>query len=108
MQSKLMNKVRGLLGVACAAALAGSALFAQRASAAIIYAVDTQNNLFNFDSNTPINIGTNAHFITGLGNGEQIISIDGRPATSQLFAMSNFSKLYTLDPNTGAATAVGS
>jgi len=101
-------KKLGLLGFACAAVVAASSFFAQRASAAIIYAVDTQNNLFNFDSNTPINIGTNAHFITGLGNGEQIISIDGRPATSQLFGMSNFSKLYTLDPNTGAATAVGS
>ena len=108
MQSKLMKKVRGLLGLACAAALAGSALFAQRASAAIIFAVDTTNNLFSFDSNSPQNIAQ-GHFITGLPTvGEQIIAIDGRTATSELFAMSNFSRLYTLNPSTGAATPVGS
>jgi len=103
MQSKLMNKVRGLLGVACAAALAGSALFAQRASAAIIYAVDTTNNLFSFDSNSPQTI-QQGHFITGLQTpGEQIIGLDGRPSNSGLYGLSNLNRVYLLNPTTGAA-----
>src|SRR2546429_2811004 len=103
MQSKLMNRVRGLLGLACAAVLAASSLFTQRASAAIIYAVDTQNNLFSFDSNAPQTI-TQGHFITGLQTpGEQIIGLDGRPSNSGLYGLSNLNRIYLLNPGTGAA-----
>lgn len=102
MQSKLMRKVRGLLGLACAAALAGSALFAQRASAAIIYAVDNQNNLFNFSSATPGTI-ISGHAITGLQPNEQIIGLDGRTSNSGLYGLSNFNRIYLLNPLNGAA-----
>ena len=45
--------------------------------------------------------------ISGLPSGENIISIDYRPATGQLYALSTASKLYHINENTGAATMLG-
>ena len=45
--------------------------------------------------------------ITGLQSGETIKGIDVRPTTGQLFALGSTSRLYTLNPATAAATAVG-
>ena len=50
--------------------------------------------------------------IAGVAAGETLADIDGRPATGQLFglgvnASANTATLYRLDPQTGAATAVG-
>jgi len=95
----MMKKMRG---VACAAVLAAGAVFAQHASAAIIYAVDTNNTLFNFDSGTPGTIIA-GHAITGLLPNEQIIGLDGRPSNSGLYGLSNLNRVYLLNPLTGAA-----
>jgi len=103
----IMKSGRGFSSLVGAAVLGASALVASHASASVIYGIDNNNNLFNFNSGTPGNI-ISGKFITGLAGGERIISIDGRPATSELFAMSTLNKLYTLNPLTGAATAVGS
>jgi len=46
--------------------------------------------------------------ITGLQAGENILGIDFRPATGQLFALGSSSRLYTINLATGAATQVGS
>jgi hypothetical protein len=105
MQSKLMKTVRGILGVACAAALAGG-LFVQRASAAVIYAIDDQNNLFTFDNLAPQNILTGT-FITGLKPNEHLINIDFRPANGLLYGIGSSYQVYTVNPATGAAVAVG-
>ena len=45
--------------------------------------------------------------ITGLPSGENILSIDYRPATGQLYALSSASRLYHINENSGAATALG-
>ncbi|HEX8659578.1 MAG TPA: DUF4394 domain-containing protein, partial [Hymenobacter sp.] len=50
--------------------------------------------------------------ITGLTAGQELVGIDMRPATGQLFALgyasvSKQAQLYTLNPATGALTAVG-
>ncbi|WP_194776830.1 DUF4394 domain-containing protein [Pararhodonellum marinum] len=45
--------------------------------------------------------------ITGLPNGEQIISIDYRPATGQLYGLGSSSRLYTIHEMSGEATALG-
>lgn len=50
--------------------------------------------------------------ITGIAPGEILVGIDGRPATGQLFgvginAAANTGTVYRLDPQTGAATAIG-
>ncbi len=50
--------------------------------------------------------------ITGITSGEQLVGIDFRPQTGQLFglgvnATANNATLYRIDPQTGAATAIG-
>lgn len=42
--------------------------------------------------------------ITGIASGENVLSIDFRPATGQLYALSSSSMLYTIDLNSGLAT----
>jgi len=91
-------------GLAAAVALVGP--MAGSASADLVYGLTTRNQLVSFDSASP---GTllDAHFITGMQGGEEIIGIDFRPATGQLYAMGSFSRLYTLNTASAAATAVG-
>jgi len=65
------------------------------------------NELVAFDSATPGTTTVTA--ITGLQVGETVLGIDYRPATEQLFAITNLNQnLYTIDAATGAATLVGS
>lgn len=45
--------------------------------------------------------------VTGIGNGESILSIDFRPATGQLYAVTNGSRLYIINLDSGVATAIG-
>jgi hypothetical protein len=45
--------------------------------------------------------------ISGLQGGENILGVDFRPATGQLFALGSSSRLYTINLTTGAATQVG-
>lgn len=45
--------------------------------------------------------------ITGFASGESIISIDYRPATGQLYALSSGSRLYIINENSGVATPLG-
>ena len=45
--------------------------------------------------------------ITGLGDGEDLVGIDIRPANDQLFAISDDSVVYSIDVTTGEATAPG-
>lgn len=56
------------------------------------------NNLASPISTTPI---------TGLVGGEQIVSIDYRPATGQLYGLGSSSRLYFINEQSGLATAVG-
>lgn len=72
-----------------------------------IFAVDSANTLRQINSGTP---GTAAITtpITGLGTGENIVGIDFRPATGQLYGVSSMSKLYLINTSTGAASPVGS
>jgi hypothetical protein len=75
------------------------------AEAETIYAVTSTNLLLTFDSATP---GTTTSVaITGLQAGENVLGIDLRPATGQLYALGSTSRLYTINPVTGAATQVG-
>jgi hypothetical protein len=44
--------------------------------------------------------------VTGLG-AETLVGFDYRPSNGEILAVSNASKLYVINPNTGAATARG-
>jgi hypothetical protein len=71
-----------------------------------LYGVTTANLLVQFTAAAPGTFdGSTA--ITGLQPAEVIRGIDVRPATGQLFALGSTSRLYLVNPATGAATLVG-
>jgi hypothetical protein len=82
--------------------LAPAATFAETA-----YAVDSRSLLISFDTNVPSFINS-VNLIRGLQPGEGILAIDFRPANKKLYGLGSTSRLYVIDTETGAATAVGS
>ncbi|GAB3577291.1 hypothetical protein GCM10027578_44710 [Spirosoma luteolum] len=70
------------------------------------YAINDANQLMRFSvraTSTPQ--ATVA--VTGMQPGEQLLSIDFRPATGQLYGLGNTSRLYVINPNTGVARPLG-
>lgn len=45
--------------------------------------------------------------ISGLQSGESILAIDFRPATGQLYGLGSSSRIYVINPETGAARMIG-
>lgn len=87
-------------GVA-ASALIGIAI----APAPVGYAIDDANNgllIFNLTKPEPV-----SKTITGLQANETIVGLDFRPLNGQLYGLGNSSRIYVINPATGAATAVG-
>ncbi len=76
------------------------------AQSATIYGLTTGNQLVRFNASTPGTL-TTVGAITGLQGGENILGIDFRPATGQLYGLGSTSRLYVIDKTTGAATSVG-
>ncbi|WP_345168290.1 DUF4394 domain-containing protein [Nibribacter koreensis] len=76
-------------------------------SPTLFYALTNMNQLVKYSSNQTIQ-EMSAVIITGLQSGESLLGIDFRPATGQLYAVSNQSRLYVIDQMTGAAMAIGS
>lgn len=69
-------------------------------------ALTSDNKILVFDAQN-LASPTNSVNITGLGSGEMVVSIDYRPATGQLYALSSASRLYHINENSGVATALG-
>jgi len=70
------------------------------------YALTSGNQLLALNvrsTNTPTANVT----ISGLPQGEQILAIDFRPATGQLYGVGSSSRLYIINPVTGASVALG-
>lgn len=87
-------------------ALAGSlALLTGSARAERIIAL-TDGELVAFDSAAPGTANSTVS-ITGLGSGESLIGIDYRPSNQTIYGVSNASKLYTLNTQSGEAIQVG-
>jgi hypothetical protein len=95
---------RTLLVVGVTLALA---LHAPAARALTAYGVTGSNQLLTFDTALPGTIIATAG-ITGLQVNEAILAIDVRPSTGLLYGLGSTSRLYVIDPATGAATQVGS
>jgi hypothetical protein len=72
----------------------------------VFYGLTTNNSVIKYNAKTAETAGATIT-VTGLAAGETLLSIDFRPATGQLYALANSSKLYTINLNTGAATVVG-
>jgi hypothetical protein len=79
---------------------------AQSDPSVTVYAVTGDGRLISFNASSPGSTLTDVA-ISGLGEGENIVGIDIRPATGQLFALSSASRLYVLDVSSGAASGVG-
>lgn len=71
----------------------------------IVFAINANNDLIRFNARTP---GTNLNKIAigGIVAGERLLSIDFRPATGELYALSSASKLYIINQNDGSSRAV--
>jgi hypothetical protein len=72
-----------------------------------VIALTTQNNLVRFNASTPGEVSSKRK-ISGLQSGEQVLGIDFRPATGDLYALGSTGRLYIIDVNSGRATRVGS
>ncbi len=72
-----------------------------------VYGLTDVPELITFDAADPATVTTRVP-ITGVAAGSSLLAIDVRPATGQLVGLSDASVLYTIDPASGAATAVGS
>lgn len=89
------------------ASLSGFAVEIGFAANSLAYGVTTGNGLIQFNTVRPNTI-LRSTAITGLQPGEDVVGIDFRPVTGQLFALGSTSRLYVIDPFTAVATQVGS
>ncbi len=72
-----------------------------------VYVLTSNDQIITFDSASPGTI-LSARSITGLQIGESLQGLDARPVNGLLYSLGSSSRLYTVDPSTGAATQVGS
>jgi len=91
---------------ATAVALLSTGLLSAASNAEQIYGVTQTGFLTSWDSTTPGTLAAGVA-IQGLAQNEQIVGLDLRPATGELYGMGSFSRLYKINPATGVATAVG-
>src|SRR5262245_59367216 len=88
-----------LIAIALAAGLAlsmGPMPKVRAATGMTMFALTTSNTLLRFDSAAPSTIlGTVA--VSGLQAGEELLGIDFRPATGQLYGLGSTSRLYMID-----------
>lgn len=69
------------------------------------YALTSTNSLVKYNAKNSQNaLSTTA--ITGLQGGENLLSIDFRPGTGQLYGLGSSRRVYIINTNTGAATAL--
>lgn len=83
-----------------------SLLLAAPAAAQSLLALTTDNRLVPMRAGSPLLLGP-ATAITGLQTGESLVGIDFRPANGRLYGLTDQSRLVTIDPVSGAVTAVG-
>ena len=72
----------------------------------IFYGLTSSNELVKYNAKSPEMIIANKA-ITGLESGAKLLAIDFRPATGQLYAVGNDSRLYVINPETGVARVLG-
>ncbi|MCS3530596.1 DUF4394 domain-containing protein [Chryseobacterium sp. JUb7] len=72
----------------------------------MIFGLTSANELVSFNSNQP-QLFTSKTSVTGITSGEKLLSIDFRPSTGELYALSNASRLYIINTSTASARAIG-
>lgn len=71
----------------------------------IAYGLTENNELVAFNANNP-SVFSSKTAISGITAGEKLLSIDFRPATGELYALSNASKFYIINTATATSRAV--
>ncbi|SFI12909.1 DUF4394 domain-containing protein [Halpernia frigidisoli] len=71
----------------------------------LVYGLTQTNELVLFNANKP-SVFTSKTAIIGVTAGEKILSIDFRPATGELYGVSDASKFYIINTSTAAARLV--
>ena len=74
-----------------------------RSVPATLVGLTSTDKLFLFDHASPTVIQRKVA-ITGLGAGEDMLSIDARPTSGGVYGLTNQNRLYTVNPYTGVAT----
>jgi hypothetical protein len=97
-------RLYAFLAIALAAHAVG---LAQPARAETLYGLTNLQQIVTFDSSTRAVTSTVSPSGFSL-LGEILISIDVRPATGELYGLSNQNNIYKLNPTTGASSQVGS
>lgn len=72
----------------------------------IFYGLTSANELVKYNAKSPETVLSTKQLM-GLENGERLLAIDFRPATGQLYAVGDNSRLYVINPETGAVRAIG-
>jgi Domain of unknown function (DUF4394) len=85
--------------------LSGSLLQAPDPTTAKFTGLSDGNTLVFFNSDNLANVTRVG--VKGLQTGENLLGIDYRPNTGQLYGLGSSNRLYTIDAATGAATQVG-
>ena len=70
------------------------------------FGLTTTNELVAFNAKSPATFSSKIA-VSGLGTGEKLLSIDFRPATGELYAVSDASKFYVINTQTAAARSIG-
>lgn len=73
----------------------------------MVYGITPMNELVYFNANNPKAFNSKTT-VTGISPGEKLLSIDFRPATGELYALSNASKLYIVNTSSASARVVSS
>lgn len=71
----------------------------------VVFGLSANNELIQFNAKAP-QVFISKKAITNIGASEKLLSIDYRPATGELYALSNASKLYIINTTTVAARVV--
>lgn len=80
---------------------------AQAESVYLLEDVGTSQQLSQIDSASPGSVNSRVN-ISGLGGGEELLGIDFRPLTGQLYGLSSGNSIYTINLSSGNASLVGS
>ncbi|MDF2934422.1 MAG: hypothetical protein K0R36_3753 [Chryseobacterium sp.] len=72
----------------------------------MVYGLTENNQLLYFNANNSSSFAS-TKTIMGIPSGEKLMSIDFRPATGELYAVSNASKFYIINTSTANTRAVG-
>lgn len=102
MKTKSLQRCLG--GLFVATALAGFS--ANIIGAEVLVGSAAGGKLVLFPSNDPEDVSVVK--LKGLQDGEEILGVDARPSTGQLYALGSSSRLYTINLATHRATQVGS